>query len=173
MKTREKIIAGLAFIALIYMVISLLFSSPENDTKELEKISQDLNQFATQAVMKAVGAQPSELDLYVTDMAEAEWMNNPFLKSESPVISEQVDNVTATSGETMEITYTGYLKTMEKKLAIINDFEYEEGEMLDRIGYLVLDITPGRVVIVDKKKKKNQIILPMEETYLLQLEKIK
>ena len=173
MKTREKIITGLALIALIYMVISLFFSSPGDDIEELEKVSQDLNQFATQAVMKAAGVQPSELDLYVNTMAEAEWMNNPFLKSTSPVISEQVDNAAAASGETVAITYSGYVKTMEKKLAIINDFEYEEGEMLDRIGYMVLDISPARVVIVDKKKKKKQIILPMEETYLFQLEEIK
>jgi hypothetical protein len=48
------------------------------------------------------------------------------------------------------IVYSGYVDTGQKKMAIINGWEYEAGQPLDVEGYLLKKVTPSRVLIVNR-----------------------
>jgi hypothetical protein len=177
MTKREMVIIGLAVAALLYVIKSFIFSSTGSGVEDLKINPEELNRFVTDTIQNTKSVQPSELDAYVLAQAESEWKGNPFLESESLILAEQGDKPAGASdkpNETMEITYSGYIESMGKRLAIINGSEYEEGETMDTIGFVVVNITPDMVVIEEEKTKKkgekSQIILPMEEIYVFQLE---
>ncbi len=118
----------------------------------------------------------SETDNYLIKQALAKWKREPFVKPQlyvKPVKLEEEDidqEEEVITAQELNLIYSGYLEAVDKQLAIINGMEYEAGEMLGQEGYFIKSILPARVVI-GIIGRKNDIILPIEETDILSLEK--
>ena len=61
--------------------------------------------------------------------------------------------------------YTGFLQVGNKKMAVVNGLEYEQGEELEPGGFVLLDIFPRKLVI-GAKGKLQQITVAMQEEIL-------
>jgi hypothetical protein len=87
-------------------------------------------------------------DAYVSEIAETQWGKNPFWDATSyrEFVGKGATNVKAGPS----IVYSGYVDTGQKKMAIINGWEYEAGQPLDVEGYLLKKVTPSRVLIVNR-----------------------
>jgi hypothetical protein len=163
MSRREKIIILCMAIALLYGVINFFFpSSDEKESVVTEKGLKQLDKFVSEVSQNLSKATVAETNNYILARAAAEWKHEPFLRIKNPLVktveTEPVETVTRDTN----LTYTGYLETANKRLAIINGLEYEVGEALVQAGYFVRNIFPKRVVIGMEGKKRN-IILPLEE----------
>ena len=162
MSKREIIIVFAALVAIMYAVYSLTTSSSSNQITNNTDIKKT-------GVVKFI-ANLSELldknaldktDIYIIARAEAEWEKDPFLKTELTKKSE-VPKQTVPVEEKLSLTYSGYLEMGDKKLAIINDVEYETNDELELVGYIVEKIEPLRVIISDKERQR-KIIVPIEQ----------
>jgi hypothetical protein len=64
--------------------------------------------------------------------------------------------------ERISFTYSGYIEMGGKRLAIINDVEYETNDELELNGYIVEKIEPLKVIISDIERQR-KIIVPIEQ----------
>jgi len=172
MSKREIIIVFAALVAIMYAVYSLFIASSS------KQITNDTNIKKTGTVRFI--ANLSEIldknaldttDLYIIARAEAKWEKDPFLKTElakesevpeKPVPVEEVPRQTVRGEEKLSLTYSGYIEMGDKRLAIINDVEYETNDELELAGYIVEKIEPFKVIISDKERQR-KIIVPIEQ----------
>ncbi|MBU4288856.1 MAG: hypothetical protein KKI12_11890, partial [Proteobacteria bacterium] len=109
---------------------------------------------------------------FLIKRAEASWKRDPFLSPGVPVKFTSDSELSELSDQGLDFTYSGYLETADKKLAIINNMEYKVGEMLAEGGFVVRSISANRVEI-GVVGGKNTIILPLEEARVFSLDKTK
>ncbi len=151
-------------MTIVYGIYSIFFTSPSKTGFEsLEKGSENSIEFVIDAAQNIAEEDFSETNTYIIARASAEWLREPFLKSESPLKSEVVSDHAEASAQEVNFIYSGYIEMVDKRLAIINGLEYEAGEVLDRTEYIVRSIFPTGVVI-GLVGEKNNIFLPLEET---------
>ena len=175
MPRREIIIIVLMIIAVLFGGYSFFFTSPsKTDIEEKGKGLEALNKFIIDVVENLKKKDLSEADNYIIKQALAEWKKEPFVKPQLYVKLEEEEDSDqeeeVITAQELNLIYSGYLEAVDKQLAIINGMEYEVGEMLGQEGYFIKSIFPTRVVI-GIMGSKNDIILPIEETDTLSLEK--
>ena len=164
---------------LIYFVISVivlyffyyLFIEPQTKTTDryIGKQSPELQAFAI-LITAQIGEKSSLLSFNETiiEIAEGEWLKDPFYD----MVSYGELDMSATLIKTGNVdhkesfSYSGFINVSGKKLAIINDIEYEVGETLVlESGLFVLgEISPTKIIIENKANKNRRVI---------QLQKIK
>ena len=132
-------------------------------TEQLE----NLNAFITK-VAEASKAGLSKEDKYIISRAEAPWKQDPLTTVEltdrpEDEINRQKQQVTQTTGPQLNVSYTGFMQMGDKKLAIIDGFEYAAGDELAQGGFIVRSITPRQVVIVSTDRSKKKFIFLLEE----------
>jgi len=164
-------------IAVLFGGYSFFFTSPsKTDIEGKGKGLEDLNKFIVDVAENLKKKDLSETDNYLIQQALVEWKREPFVKPKlyvEPVKLEEEDSdqeEEVITAQELNLIYSGYLEAVDKQLAIINGMEYEVGEMLGQEGYFIKSILPTRVVI-GIMGRKNDIILPIEETDTLSLEK--
>ncbi len=162
-------------IAVLFGGYSFFFTSPsKTDIEEKGKGLEALNKFIIDVVENLKKKDLSEADNYIIKQALAEWKKEPFVKPQLYVKLEEEEDSDqeeeVITAQELNLIYSGYLEAVDKQLAIINGMEYEVGEMLGQEGYFIKSIFPTRVVI-GIMGSKNDIILPIEETDTLSLEK--
>jgi len=164
-------------IAVLFGGYTFFFTSPsKTDIEAKGKGLEALNKFIVDVAENLKKKDISETDNYIIQQALAEWKREPFVKPQlyvEPVELEEEDSdqeEEVITAQELNLIYSGYLDTVDKQLAIINGMEYEAGEMLGQEGYFIKSIFPARVVI-GIIGRKNDIILPIEETDTLSLEK--
>ena len=177
MPRREIIIIVLMIIAVLFGGYSFFFTSPsKTDIEGKGKGLEALNKFIVDVAENLKKKDLSETDNYIIQQALAEWKREPFVKPQlyvKPVELEEEDSdqeEEVITAQELNLIYSGYLEAVDKQLAIINGMEYEAGEMLGQEGYFIKSILPTQVVI-GIMGRKNDIILPIEETNTLSLEK--
>jgi len=172
MSKREIIIVFAALVAIIYAVYSLFIASSS------KQITNNTNIKKTGAVMFIANLSEilvknalDKTDIYIITRAEAEWEKDPFLKTEltkkseitkKPVPAEETPKQPEPLEERISLTYSGYIEMGGKRLAIINDVEYETNDELELVGYIVEKIEPLKVIISDIERQK-KIIVPIEQ----------
>ena len=62
------------------------------------------------------------------------------------------------------LVYNGFIELGSKRLAIINGQEYEAGDKLSPGGFTIKSILPTRVVIVSAQGEGAPIVLPLQES---------
>jgi hypothetical protein len=167
---RERIIVIVMIIVVIYGAYSL-FSKPE-DTAIVEgskKRMADLKQFVVEAATNLSNEYISATDQYIIEQAGKQWPQNPFLQTSALLTSEPFEARAEVTVESIKLSYTGFLQTSDKLLAIINGTEYEPGEQLSEAGYYIKRISPKHVVIGIKDNPEN-ITLPLDESVSISLE---
>lgn len=172
MSKREIIIVFAALVAIIYAVYSLFIASSSKQiinntnikkTGEVKFIA-NLSEILEKNALNKTG-------IYIIAQAEAEWEKDPFLKTEltkkseitkKPVPVEEIPKQPVPVEERISLTYSGYIEMDGKRLAIINDVEYETNDELELVGYIVEKIEPLKVIISDIERQR-KIIVPIEQ----------
>jgi len=170
MLNRERIIVFIMIVVIAYGAYNFM-SKPE-DTAPVEgspKKLADLKQFVVEAATSLSKEYVSASDQYVIEQAEKQWPQNPFLQTGSPLTSEPFEFRAEVTRENVQLSYTGFIQTPEKLLAIVNGIEYETGEQLNEAGYYIKKISPRNVIIGIQNNQEN-IVLPLDEAVSISLE---
>jgi hypothetical protein len=61
-----------------------------------------------------------------------------------------------------KVIYSGYVDSGKNKMAVINGFEYRVGDELEIEGYILKQITPSKILIVNKHTDNKEEI-PLQE----------
>jgi hypothetical protein len=120
-----------------------------------------LNAFITKVVARTKKGL-SEKQVYTIKKAETPWRQDPLLRIQ-PKMSEAEKAARQPLVLKTKLLYTGFLQMGNKRLAIINDLEYEVGDELEPGGLILRNIHPNHVVVGSPNHKNKKVVLPMEE----------
>ncbi|MBU4100100.1 MAG: hypothetical protein KKH20_01825 [Proteobacteria bacterium] len=172
MSKREQIILGFVLAAVLYAGYNYLGTSEKHPQIKTEEELTDLKNLIADVTAQVNKAALSDTETFLIKRAEADWKRDPFLSPGEPVNFTSDSELSELSDQGLGFTYSGYMETGDKKLAIINNMEYEVGEMLAEGGFIVRSISDRRVEI-GEIGGKNTIILPLEEVRVFSLDKTK
>ena len=164
MTNREKIIVGLAAVALAYGAIELLLPRANVAPVPQPQSLEGLNAFITK-VADATRVGTAEAGAIVIQKAEAAWKQDPFLEIQKAKPPDPTPK--PPPGGTIRpsnLVYNGFIELGSKRLAIINGQEYEAGDKLSPGGFTIKSILPTRVVIVSAQGEGAPIVLPLQES---------
>ena len=151
---RQNIILGIAILAAIYGLYSVMSPPPQKSgATGLGSMGPvDVQAFISQVASDIRSAQ-TDFNAYAGSCAERPWVRNPFIAKER-----------ASGGlRRPEFSYTGYLEAAGRTLAIINHAEYQVGEQVEnREGFFVKGITPSRIII-ENRPAKTEITVPLHD----------
>ncbi len=164
MAKREKIIIVVMVVAILFGGYSIFLTSPPEVPEENEAMGiETLNKFVVGAAQELFSEKSAAIDGYILNQARAEWPMDPFYVSANRLSAKRAAKaVDQGPSQKIQLAYTGYIEVADKRLAIINDLEYETGEPLSQPGFYVKLITPKRVVLGVEGDIEN-VILPLEE----------
>ena len=144
---RQIIILGVAALLVLFAFYELLIARPSAKKVKTEAAPAETASIADTFRSDLTISKISGVDAYIAQRAETEWGRNPFMEANS--YREFVGKETG-GGVGAKIIYSGYVEAGQKKMAIINGWEYEAGEALDVEGYLSKKVTPSRVLIINR-----------------------
>jgi hypothetical protein len=163
MTNREKIIVGLAALALCYGAIELLLPRAKVAPVSQPQSLEGLNAFITK-VADATRVGTAEAGAIVIQKAEAAWKQDPFLEIQKAKAVKPPDKPTTETARLPNLVYNGFMELGSKRLAIINGQEYEAGDKLSPGGFTIKSILPTRVVLVSAQGEGAPIVLPLQES---------
>jgi hypothetical protein len=163
MTNREKIIVGLAALALGYGAMELLLPRAKVASVSQPQSLEGLNAFIAK-VADATRVGPAEAGAIVIQKAEAAWKQDPFLEIQKAKTTEPKDTRPKETARLPNLVYNGFMELGSKRLAIINGQEYETGDKLNPGGFTIKSILPTRVVIVSAQGEGAPIVLPLQES---------
>ena len=156
---RQIIILSIAALFVLYAAYEYLIARPaakkakdEADSAQVDTVVNDLKKDLIKNIVAGV-------DAYIITKAEANWEKNPFWERQAYREWAAKDG---TGSSQDKIIYSGYVDSGKRRLAVINGYEYREGEKLEMEGYLLKSIKPSRVLIVNKNTG-NEIEVPIQE----------
>jgi hypothetical protein len=167
MTTREKIIVGAMFLTVAYGVNALFFSGDSGPDRAPSAGAGpgagEMSDMVVEQAGRLLAETFSSREIYAMNLSRYGFRRNPFLELETDTLTLDYQEAPADSVfEEFNPVYSGYLIMGNKILAVINGMEYEEGDMLDRPGLFVVDISPSRVVIGAREGEKK--IIPIIES---------
>jgi len=163
MTNREKIIVGLAALALGYGAMELLLPRAKVASVSQPQSLEGLNAFITK-VADATRVGTAEAGAIVIQKAEAAWKQDPFLEIQKAKATEPKDTRPKETARLPNLVYNGFMELGSKRLAIINGQEYEAGDKLNPGGFTIKSILPTRVVLVSAQGEGAPIVLPLQES---------
>lgn len=154
--TSQKIIFSILALSVIFLIYDLFLSSPVKKPAVTEgggvRKPEELKSLLSGLSIQMTKEKIPDKYIYLINRAEANWPRNPFYDGK-----RYRDFVLSRKSEQeikgLTIKYSGYLDLGGKKMAIINDGEYGEGEPLHIEGYMLRHIYPDRVTIEHLKHK--------------------
>ena len=162
MSKREKIILFFMALSLVYGFYVFVIEAPGKKGAIGQKSNlESLNKFISH-VAELTRESLSEIDSYIIEKAPKQWDKDPLLSSDSEFQFKAENTEADVSALKVNIKYTGYLNMGARNLAILNGLEYEEGEELEKGGFIIRKIYPERVIIVIKGQQE-EITIPLEE----------
>jgi len=163
MSKREKIIVFFMALSLVYGFYVFFIEAPGSKRGVTVRSSklESLNKFISHVAELTKGSL-SEIDSYIIEKAPKQWDKDPLLSSDTGFQFKAENTEADVSAMKVNIKYTGYLNMGTKNFAILNGLEYEEGEELEKGGFIIRKIYPERVIIVIKGQQE-EITIPLEE----------
>lgn len=162
MSKREKIILFLMALSLVYGFYVFYIEAPGKKRPMVGNSKlESLNKFISHVAELTKGSL-SEIDSYIVEKAPKQWDKDPLLSSDSEFRFKAENTEADVLALKVNIKYTGYLNMGAKNFAILNGLEYEEGEELEKGGFIIRKIYPERVIMVIKGKQE-EITIPLEE----------
>lgn len=163
MTNREKIILGVAALALGFGAIELLMPRTKSDPFQQSPNTENVTAFIAKMAdaTKTLGADTTAM---VIRKAEGAWNQDPFAdipRPPAPVAEEKQKKADRTLPN---LAYSGYIEVGSKRLAIINGQEYTTGETLEPGGFTIKSILPTRVTLVSAQGGAAPIVLPLQES---------
>ena len=162
MTNREKIIVGLAVLALGYGAMELLLPRAKVAPVAQPQSLEGLNAFIAK-VADATRSGTAEAGAIVIQKAEAAWKQDPFLDVQKTKPAEPAATRPKEPARPPNLVYNGFIDLGGKRLAIINGQEYETGDKLNPGGFTITSILPTRVVIAFAPGESAPIVLPLQE----------
>jgi hypothetical protein len=163
MNSREKIIVGLAVLALGYGAVELLLPRANVASVLKQQGMEQLNAFITK-VADATRSGTAETSSILIQKAEAAWKQNPFMEIQKVKAAEPAATRPKETAKRLDLAYSGFIELGSKRLAIINGQEYETGDQLNPGGFTIKSILPTRVTIVSAGGEVAPIVLPLQES---------
>ena len=153
--TKQQIIILSIMVAVILFAMYNFFIAPRTKQAIIDtaRKSADLEVLKVDIAAK-IPRGSSAADDYIVSRAEAGWTHDPFYDSKSFrewVRFKEPSKTGIRTSQKIVFGYTGFLKVDKRKVAIINGAEYESGDALDIEGYVLNNIYPDKVVIVNIK----------------------
>ena len=146
---REKIILGLAILAVLYLGGNYLFSHSDGGAGFKTKDNSTI-EFVMDIAQQVARNNLTDAEQRILEEARKPWPDQPFIKMEVSLGETRLsDSSTAPSAESDAYSFTGYLEIGSKHLAIINGEEYETGDRLTESKAIVRGISPEQVLLVD------------------------
>ena len=162
MSKREKIILFFMALSIVYGFYVFVIEAPgKKGAMGQNSNLESLNKFISH-VAELTKENLSEIDSYIIEKAPKQWNKDPLLSSDSEFQFKTENTEADVSALKVNIKYTGYLNMGAKNLAILNGLEYEEGEELEKGGFIIRKIYPEQVIIVIKGQQE-EITIPLEE----------
>jgi hypothetical protein len=154
--TRQQIIILSIMTLVVLFAVYDFFIAPRSKSEliDIGKKTSELEAFLTDITSKLPKGSLPTSDAYVVSRAETGWVHDPFYERKSfREWGKRKERAKAGGGisEKVSFSYSGYLKVGNRNLAIINGVEYETGDPLEIEGYVLKNIHPGKVVIVNEK----------------------
>ncbi|KUG22453.1 hypothetical protein ASZ90_007770 [hydrocarbon metagenome] len=163
-KKREIIILAIATVFVLYAGYEFLIARPA-DKKVQTSANVDpakKNTSLSDLTNELSKDKLSDLDAYMVKKIESDWNKNPFWKKD--LYKEWAAKEDAAKGGSTapKIIYSGYVDSGKNKMAVINGLEYRIGEQLEIEGYFLKQITPSKVVILNKNSGDREEV-PLQE----------
>ena len=170
MANREKFIILVMLIVVAYGGYSYFWDSGDKTIVDSSKQTiAELKKFVVSAATSLSSEYISAADKYIIDQAEKVWPQDPFLQTGALLTSEPFQAHAEVTVQTVQISYTGFLKTPDSLIAIINGSEYETGDQINETGYYVKNIFPTKIIL-GIENNPDTIILPLDEPVNMSLE---
>jgi hypothetical protein len=164
LKRREKVILAIAALAVIYAGYVYLISPAMNKAKTTDQ-RQEISTPASSLKSDLIKDAEAGTQEYIIARAEANWGKNPFVDRSSSSYKEWASiqrAASVSSGSAAKIVYSGYVDAGRQKIAIIDGLEYKTGDQLEMEGYVLKQITPFQVLILNKNTG-SEVEIPISE----------
>lgn len=163
MSRREKIIIGLTLCAVGYVAFSFLFTPSSKTTPSHEVSENVIQEFVVEVAQGLAKHDITETELMILKKIQAPWDTQPFINGPMPLAPSVIrKGKVSQSTEDTSFRFTGYVEFGAKRLAIINDTEYEIGEQIEKTAFTVEKINSTQVEL--KNLENDTIIIPLMET---------
>ena len=158
MKTSEKILVTLAVISVLAGgIFYLVDSSGKNEESAAVEITGDPTSLETdvaaaQAVVKT--SEPGALASYIVAHSTVSYAADPFYyREEAPKLdAEEVEEAAQEeAGPSIILVYSGFMEIGGRRMAIINDQEYEVGDDVAQSGFLLKTIQKDLVELAGRE----------------------
>ena len=164
MEKREKILVSLMIAALGYGAFELFYSPSPRETATNAVAEVDSARILQESISNTISeAELNDNETYVLNIAASRWVNNPFY--EWPA-GEDTLAVDMPDEEWEPMHYSGYLEMGRTRMAVINGLEYMTGEVLQGGKFVVLNITPEKVV-VQSLKSLSEVTIPYQDKFFV------
>ena len=163
LKKREIIILVIAALFVLYAGYEYLISGPASKKVKTSASADSVKvDTFTSGIIKDLGKDKiTDSDAYVIRRMETDWGKNPFWKKDLYKAWVNREGL-AKGGVLAKMIYSGYVDSGKNKIAVINGFEYRIGEELEIEGYVLKQITPSKILIVNKNTGNKEDI-PLQE----------
>ncbi|MBU1001954.1 MAG: general secretion pathway protein GspB [Proteobacteria bacterium] len=160
MPKRQAILLILMGLAVIYAAFTLIggdstASTPRTTAKDFTELLEGVKKSTELNAL-------TEVEEHRITLLSGEESPDPLLKRDP--IQGDADS-TARQGDT-RFVYSGFLRIGAKRLAVINNSEYSEGELVDETGYTLLTIAPGQVTLEGRSAENggtDKVAIPIQE----------
>lgn len=158
LEKRQIIILAVTALVVLYAAYEFLIAGPAAKKAKTGSKPADISLFVDALNNDLVKYKAVGVDAYIAKKAEAEWGKNPFW--ERYAYREFAGNDAGSSAS--RIVYSGYVDTGGKQMAIINGWEYATGESLEIEGYVLKNVNPARVLIINRNTG-GELSIPIQE----------
>jgi len=152
LKKREIIILVIAALFVLYAGYEYLIARPASKKVETSANVDSVKKNASISELTNDLSKDklTDFDTYAIRKIETDWSKDPFWKKD--LYKEWAAREDAAKGGSTaaKITYSGYVDSGKNKMAVINGLEYRIGEQLEIEGYFLKQITPSKVIILNK-----------------------
>lgn len=160
LKKREIIILAIAGLFVLYAGYVYLFAGSVNKKSAAGEGAVKMESAVSGLKDDVIRSKLTSFEEYVIRKSGTDSGKDPFLKRDLYRLWASKDALANNAAARM--VYSGYLESGKNRLAIINGLEYRAGEQLKEEGYILKQITPVKVFILEKSTG-NMLEVPIQE----------
>ncbi|MHB8090866.1 MAG: hypothetical protein ACYDH8_04570 [Syntrophales bacterium] len=171
LKKREKIVIGIAAAVILYGIVDFIIPAKKNHLRDSVQNTRGIEEIVATLAAATTKGYEKETVRQIAAIREEKWKGDPFLDEDSYKKWLRVKEPAVPEKEKQPrvFVYSGYIDAGQKRLAVINDVEYQEGDSLEMNGfdkksgvYKLKSIFPENVVIKNTTTGE-KITLPLKD----------
>ena len=164
MAKREKILFTLMIVAIGYGIFEFFsgYLVQERIVEQPFPQVEDASSFSSDVSQAVEDARLVPTEVYIIDLAFRNTV--PHFLYEWPPEDRAVEQKSYLDDYTEPMIYNGYLEMGDRRLAVIDGIEYEEGDILARGIFRILSISPQEIII-EHLNNGSRIVIPYAEEF--------